>query len=189
MGTLRYTAICSIDGCTARSDGQFDFATPSAEVHAAVNAAESDVRLEVYGRRMWETMEFWATDAPLSDAAPDVVREFALQWRATPKVIASDSLAALDVPGVPGVRLEPRLTPERLAAIVAEADGVVSIGGATVAGVAVRAGLVDDVQLYVVPHTVGGGLRALPDGVEAAWRLRETRVFADGVVWLRYGRA
>jgi riboflavin biosynthesis pyrimidine reductase len=41
----------------------------------------------------------------------------------------------------------------------------VGIGGPTLAAEAFRAGLVDDVHLFLHPVVVGGGTRALPDGV------------------------
>jgi dihydrofolate reductase len=49
--------------------------------------------------------------------------------------------------------------------IVAGATGVVGIFGPTVAAPAIRAGLVEEFQFFVVPKLVGGGLRALPDDV------------------------
>ena len=43
----------------------------------------------------------------------------------------------------------------------------VSVGGPTLAAEAFRAGLVDDVHLFLHPVLVGGGTRALPDDVHA----------------------
>jgi dihydrofolate reductase len=65
-------------------------------------------------------------------------------------------------------------------------DGDVSIGGPTLAAHAIRAGLVDEYQLFVVPVIVGGGLSALPSGVRASLDLVDERRFASGVVFLRY---
>ena len=39
------------------------------------------------------------------------------------------------------------------------------VGGADLAGQAIKAGLADEVRLFLVPVAVGGGKRALPDGV------------------------
>src|SRR5690349_11713049 len=130
MGTLRYTAMCSVDGYTTRPDGSFDFAMPSLEVHAAVNATEREVGTVVYGRRMWETMTYWATDDPMGPDEPDESREYAEIWRAQRKIVLSDTLGAVDVANT---RVAPRADVARIAAIVAEIDGVVGIGGPTVA--------------------------------------------------------
>ena len=64
------------------------------------------------------------------------------------------------------------------------------IGGATLAGVAMRAGLIDEYALATYPVLVGGGtpfFTALDDWVKL--RLVETRVFPDGVVLTRYETA
>ena len=49
-----------------------------------------------------------------------------------------------------------------------------------------RLGLVDEVRLLVNPVIVGGGKRALPDGIRLDLELLEERRFASGVVYLRY---
>jgi hypothetical protein len=62
----------------------------------------------------------------------------------------------------------------------------VSIGGPTLAAHAIRAGLVDEYQLFVTPVIVGGGTPALPAGTRASLDLVGERRFASGVVYLRY---
>ena len=61
------------------------------------------------------------------------------------------------------------------------------VGGPTIAAALLRAGLVDDVRVYVQPVVLGAGLPFLPPlegriGLE----LLETRTFASGVVFLHY---
>lgn len=65
--------------------------------------------------------------------------------------------------------------------------GVAAIGGATLAAEAFRAGLVDEVHLFLVPYVTGGGKPALPGGLRLA--LEDERRFADGTVYLRYRTA
>ena len=60
------------------------------------------------------------------------------------------------------------------------------IGGAALAGEAMRHGLVDEVQLLLSPVIVGGGTRALPDGVRLDLELVDERRFGNGVVHLAY---
>jgi dihydrofolate reductase len=67
-------------------------------------------------------------------------------------------------------------------------DGELSIGGAELAGQAIRAGLVDELRLFVSPVVVGGGTPALPD-VRWDLELVEERRFGNGVVFLRYRSA
>ena len=61
-----------------------------------------------------------------------------------------------------------------------------SVGGPDLAAQAIRAGLVDDLQLFVVPILVGGGKRSLPDGVRVTLELLDEQRFRNGVVHLRY---
>ena len=60
------------------------------------------------------------------------------------------------------------------------------MGGADLAGQAIRAGLVDEVQLFLVPALVGGGKRALPADARSDLELLDLRRFASGAVYLRY---
>ena len=60
------------------------------------------------------------------------------------------------------------------------------MGGPELAGQAIRAGLVDEIQLFLTPVLVGGGTPALPDDVRVRLELVDERRFADGVVYLHY---
>jgi dihydrofolate reductase len=63
----------------------------------------------------------------------------------------------------------------------------ITVGGADLAGQALAAGLVDELQLLIAPVIVGGGTRALPDSVRLDLELLEERRFANGASFLRYG--
>jgi len=69
----------------------------------------------------------------------------------------------------------------------AEMEHDLTVNGAELAGAAMAAGLVDELRLMLVPVIVGGGKRAISDGLTAELDLRETRRFASGVVFLGYG--
>jgi riboflavin biosynthesis pyrimidine reductase len=71
-------------------------------------------------------------------------------------------------------------------ALKASAQRDLTVGGAELAGAALRAGVVDEVQLFLNPVVVGGGKRALPDGVRLGLELLDERRFGSGVVYLRY---
>jgi dihydrofolate reductase len=60
-----------------------------------------------------------------------------------------------------------------------------AVFGPTLARQAFAAGLVDEVQVFLVPLVVGGGLSLWPV-TRTALRLCDERRFAGGVVWLRY---
>jgi riboflavin biosynthesis pyrimidine reductase len=61
-----------------------------------------------------------------------------------------------------------------------------SVGGPGLAAHALRAGLVDELHLFVNPVVVGGGNAALPDDVRLQLELLGEHRFGNGVVHLHY---
>ena len=181
MARLIYSAIASLDGYTADEAGNFDWAAPDAELHAFVNDRERDVGTHLYGRRMYETMAVWETMDV--SAEPEVMRDYAGIWRAADKVVYSRTLAA---PSTPRTRIERAFDPEAVRRMKRTAGRDISVGGPGLAANALRAGIVDEIQLFLVPAVVGGGTRALPDGLRADLDLLDERRFAGGAVYLRY---
>src|SRR5713226_2774231 len=179
MAKLVYSAIASLDGYVADEQGNFDWAAPSDEVHAFVNDLERPVGTYLYGRRMYEVMRYWET-VSLEDRSP-ASRDFAGIWRAADKIVYSSTLSATSSART---RIEPRFDPEAVRALKQRGD--VSIGGPCLAAAAIRAGLVDEYQLFVTPVVVGGGTSVFPDGVRADLVLAEEHRFTSGVVFLRY---
>lgn len=179
--SLVFSAIASLDGYTVDATGSFDWAAPDEEVHAAVNARERGVGTYLYGRRMFETMRVWQDIG--GDDEPPVIREYADIWRAADKVVFSSTLTGVTTART---RVEPVFDPGAVRTIVDSAAGDVSIGGPTLAAEALRAGLVDEVALLLVPVSVGGGTPALPPGLLLRLDLLEEHAFSSGVVLLRY---
>jgi dihydrofolate reductase len=182
MARLVYLAIASLDGYVADEDGRFDWSVPDDEVHAFVNDAERSIGTHLYGRRLYDVMAAWETIATGPDE-PAAIRDYAAIWRAADKVVYSRTL---DAPRTARTRIERELDPAAVLAMKASASADLSIGGAELAGQALRAGLVDDVRLLLSPVVVGGGTRALPDGVRVDLELAGERRFANGVVHLHY---
>ncbi|MBC3190097.1 dihydrofolate reductase family protein [Pseudonocardia sp. C8] len=183
MGRLRYTAIMSADGFLTDPDGRYDWAVPDDEVLAFVTDRERGADTHLYGRRMYEEMRVWED---VSSGWPDLELEFARTWRAATKVVYSSTLPEV---ATARTRLERVFDPVRVRAIVDGAPHDVSVSGPTLAAEAFRHDLVDDVELYLVPMLVGGGLRALPDGVRAGLELAGQHRFGNGFAFLHYRRA
>ena len=181
MAQLIYSGITSLDGYVADSSGNFDWSAPDEEVHAFVNDLERDAGTYLLGRRMYEVMSVWETMGGPDD--PPVIQNFARIWQGADKVVYSASLAN---PTTPRTRVERAFDPEAVSELKASAGGSISIGGATLAAAALRAGLVDECQIFLNPVAVGGGLRFLPDGLNLRLELQEERRFRNGVVYLRY---
>jgi len=182
MGRLTYTVLMSLDGYVADASGGFDWAAPDEEVHAFVNDLERPVGTYLYGRRMYETMVFWET-AGLADDDPEVIRDFGSLWRAADKIVFSQTLTSVRSART---RIERDFDPAAIRRLKQRADADLSVGGAELAGQALAAGLVDELQLLLVPVIVGAGRRALPADVAARLRLIGTRTFAGGVVYAHY---
>jgi dihydrofolate reductase len=179
VSRLVYTAIASLDGYVVDADGSFEWAFPDAELHAAVNEAERPMGTYLLGRRMYEVLAVWDT---IEDDEP-VIRDYAQIWRGADKVVYSTTL---DRVTTARTRLEPVFDPVEVRRLVDATERDVSIGGPTLAAHALRAGIVDQLNLYLHPVVVGGGTPALPDGVRLDLELRSERRFGAGAVHLGY---
>jgi dihydrofolate reductase len=182
MARLIYASIGSLDGYVVDAQGSFDWAAPDEEVHAFVNGLERPIGTYLYGRRMYETMRFWETAGTGEDESR-AMRDYAGIWRAADKVVYS---ATLETPTSARTRIERSLEPARVRDLKASCARDITIGGASLAGAAIRAGLVDELQLFLTPVIVGGGTRALPDDVRLDLELVDERRFERGVVYVRY---
>jgi dihydrofolate reductase len=182
MTDLIYHAICSVDGYVNDVDGRFDWAAPDAEVHAFVNDLERPIGTYLYGRRLYETMAVWQTFG-LDPAEHPAVRDYGELWRAADKVVYSRTLEGVSTPRT---RLERSFDPIAVRALKDAAERPLTVGGASLAAEAFRAGLVNECRLTVVPELVGGGTPALPAGIRRSLELADERRFANGTVSLRY---
>ena len=182
MAQLIYSAIASLDGFIEDADGNFDWAAPDEEVHAFVNDLERPVGTYLYGRRMYETMAVWDT-MPLDDE-PDVMRDFAELWRAADKVVYSRTLADVSTGRT---RLEREFDVGAARELKRDSARDIGIGGPELAGQALAAGIVDEIQLFLTPVLVGVGKHSLPTTAQLSLDLRDQRRFVNGTVFLRYG--
>ena len=182
MARLVYTVLTSLDGYVADEAGNFEWAMPSEDVHRFVNELESSVGTYLFGRRLYEVMAVWQ-NMPGIEQEPDVIREYADIWQSTDKIVFSETLSAVTTPKT---RLERSFDPQSVRAMVTDQDQDVSIGGPTLATHALKAGIVDDVHLFVFPVVVGGGTPSWPAGAQIALELVDQNRFDDGTVYLHY---
>jgi dihydrofolate reductase len=179
MAKLIYATLASLDGYIADEQGNFDWARPDEEVHAFFNDLERPVGTHLYGRRMYDTMRVWED----IDEGPPVIRDFASIWRAADKLVFSTTLETVSTTRT---RLEPSFDPDAVRRMKADATADLSIGGATIAGSALAAGLIDEIHLVLAPVVVGAGTAALPTDARVDLELRDERRFAGGMVHLHY---
>ena len=183
MAKLIYATISSLDGYVADENGKFDWAEPDEEVHTFVNDLERSAGTHLYGRRLYEVLVAWETMDERPDQ-PQVILDFAEIWQAADKIVYSRTLEAVSSART---RIEREFDPEAVRKLKATSEHDLLIGGPELAAHAVRAGLVDEYHLFLAPVLVGGGKRALPDGVRVDLELLDERRFASGFIYLRYG--
>jgi dihydrofolate reductase len=180
VGTLRYTAITSLDGYVADAQGSFDWAAPDEAVHAFVNDLERAVGTYLYGRRMYEVMRFW--DTTPADAPP-FMTDYAAIWQAADKIVFSSTL---EEASTARTKLERRFHPDAVRALKEGSDRDLSIGGPELAASALHAGLIDELARLIVPAVVGGGTGFLPGDLRLDLDLVDEHRFANGTVYLAY---
>jgi dihydrofolate reductase len=104
-------------------------------------------------------------------------------WQAAEKIVYSRTLAELRSART---RIEHEFDPDAVQRLKADAERDMSINGPGLAAHALRAGLVDEVQMFVHPVIVGGGKRFFPDGVQSKLELIEERAFRNQIITVRY---
>jgi dihydrofolate reductase len=182
MAKLIYATNLSLDGYIEDERGGIDMGPLDDDLFAFYTDLLRSVGTFLYGRRLYEAMAVWETDAALATQS-DLMADFATAWQAANKVVYSTTLAA--VPTVK-TRLEPRFDPASVREIKASATSDLTVGGAHLAAQAFEAGLVDECRLFVWPVILGGGKPGLPSGDRSDLELLDERRFGNGVVHLRY---
>jgi dihydrofolate reductase len=181
VAKLTYLMLASLDGYVTDERGRFDWAEPDEDVHTLVNELQRSVGTHLYGRRMYEVLVSWET-LPLG-GQPPYIRDYAEIWRSADKVVYS---SGLDTVSSARTRIERSFDPDAVRAMKAAAERDLGIGGPHLAAEAFGAGLIDEVFLFLAPVLVGGGTRALPDGVRLDLELLDERRFDNGFVYVRH---
>jgi dihydrofolate reductase len=181
MAIVTYNLHVSLDGYIEDPDGSLDYSMPDEESHRFSNRQTVETSVFLFGRRLYEAMEDYWTD-PERAAGDPVEAEFAELYKATPRVVFSDTLTS--VPD--GCRLV------RSVDAVAEVERMKRETGGTlaVAGASLAASLFDSIdqfELIVVPTILGGGKPYFPVGHRLNLVLEEQRHFpTSGWMYLRY---
>jgi dihydrofolate reductase len=172
----------SLDGYIADETGNPEWSTPDEEVFAFINDLVRPIGMYLYGRKMYETMAVWETPKVIPGLTP-AMQDFARVWQAADKIVYSKSRETVTAPKT---RLEREFHPQAVRELKAQSRLDISVAGPTLAAHAIRAGLVDEYHLLVVPTMLGGGMRVLPGNVCMSLDLLDERRFANGMVYLRY---
>ncbi|MEU4068412.1 dihydrofolate reductase family protein [Streptomyces wedmorensis] len=183
MRKLIYGMNLTLDGYIAAPGDDIGWSVPSDELFQFWSDQLQATDLSLYGRKLWQTMSsYWPTGDQQPNATPAEI-EFARRWRNMSKVVFSSTINKVDW----NTRLVTGDAVTEITRLKAEDGGPMDIGGATLAGAAMRAGLIDEYVIAAHPVLVGGGtpfFTPLDDWVNL--NLVETRMFPSGVVLTRY---
>ncbi|GLX23217.1 dihydrofolate reductase family protein [Streptomyces lavendulae] len=183
MRKLIYGMNVTLDGYIAAPGDDIGWSVPSDELFRFWSDRLQATDLSLYGRKLWQTMSsYWPTADQQPDATPAEI-EYACRWRDMSKVVFSSTIDEVDW----NTRLVTGDAVAEITRLKAEDGGPMDIAGATLAGAAMRAGLIDEYVLATAPVLVGGGtpfFTALDNWVNL--KLIETRTLPCGVTLTRY---
>jgi dihydrofolate reductase len=180
---LIYSMSVSVDGYIADRSGGFGWSAPGEEQFRFHLAQTHELGAVLCGRKLYETMLVWDTDASLR--ANELEAKFADVWCAIPKVVFSRTLDRV----AGNARLAQASLADEVAAALDSTEKDVEIGGAGLAAAAIGLGLVNEFRMFRNPVVVGGGTPFMPPVTEAVGlELVETRTFASRVIYERYRR-
>lgn len=168
MRRLRYQVAVSLDGFIAGPKGEYDWLLSDSSIDFKALFKEFDTA--VMGRKTYEEMKAQGGDGTLSGL--DVV-------------VFSKSLPPRTAKGI-------RLTQEDASEVVAglkkqQGRDIWLFGGGVLFRSLLDAGLVDTVELALMPVLVGSGVPLLPAGALAKLELVDQKILpASGIVFLSY---
>jgi dihydrofolate reductase len=184
MRRLSFYLILTADGMYADEDGGLDHYDPAEPEHRFANDLMRDAGDQVMGRKMYEVMGYWDTVDLDDPATPDVEREFARHWRATPKHVVTRGRPELG----PNASIIEGDVVEAVRAMKAGDGPDIALGaGADLFATLAEADLIDVYRFLVIPKAIGRG-KALFSGLTRTLDLRliGSRAFPEGTVLLEY---
>jgi dihydrofolate reductase len=144
--------------------------------------ATSGSGMLMFGRATYEMMKsFWPT--------PEAIRDDPAMAKAvntTPKIVFSRTLAkAEEGPNWINISLLKEIKPEEILGLK-EKEEITILGSGTIVRQLANLGLIDELNLVVVPYLMGAGKPLFKDVRPTNLELLEARTFKNGIVLLRY---
>jgi dihydrofolate reductase len=182
MSKLIYFTPTSLDGFVAGENDSMNWSAPDEEVYVIISDLHRSIGTYLYGRKNYETMTVWETPEVMPDLT-SASMDFARVWKAADKIVYSKSLETVSTSKT---RLEQEFDPQAVRALKAQSPHDISVAGPNLAAQAIRAEVVDELQLLVVPYILGGGKPVLPRDLGVKLELLDERRVGNGWVYLRY---
>ncbi len=169
MRLVRYGGAMSLDGYIAGPNGEYDWIVIDPDMDFARMMTEFDTYL--IGRKTFEAMARMGDDAPPSPGIKNIVFSRTLKAADYPHIVLESDAERV----VTGLRQKP-------------GKDIALFGGGELFRSLLAAGLVDRIEVAVVPVLLGGGIPLLPSPAQRAkLELRKHRVYEKtGTVSLEY---
>lgn len=196
MRKVILSMMVSLDGKTARSDGNLDWFSTDRDFEDEMLSLLGSVDGMLFGRKSYQLLaDYWpnadqpgAPDAPGGFTTKERAREFTRLMNTNLKLVVSTTLKQL--PWGPARLISSDVAGEVRRMKAAPGRDLVLFAGAGLARTFVELDLLDEWRLMVHPVALGAGLDLFaPPLPERTLRLLEARAFSSGVVLLRYARA
>lgn len=164
-----------------------DWVSIDEPLHRVFNERAAAMTMSVEGRKVRDLMDPFWPDARTDESLPAYLREYGHVWTDQEKVLVSRTRTSADH----NTRIIAEDAIEQLAALRAEREGDIGVGGPNVASQLLDAGLLDELLLFTHPAVLGGG-RPLFDPPASGTRppllldLLEQQRYDNGVVLHRY---
>jgi len=185
MRKLIYFTTITLDGNFSGPDGGLEhFGPPPEEEHQYANDLVRGSDALVFGRRMYEVMSYWDGVDPKDPQTPRVEAEFASIYQTKPRFVLSRTLTSVDDKAV---LLKDDIIDE-VARLKRQDGGYLGLGcGPELLSLFLSHGIVDEMQLLVLPIVLGEGIRLFRDIHELkSLSLLSAQTFGTGSVLLSY---
>ena len=150
MGKLVFGMMQSLDGYVDGVAGKLEMPSPGPVLHRHFNDHVRSLGGCLYGRRIYEIMQYWDEDQP--EWGP-VERDFAAAWRAQPKWVVSRTLKSVGA----NATLVGKDVEAFVRQLKKDIGGEIDVAGPTLAGSLTELGLIDEYRLYFRPFVLGAG--------------------------------
>lgn len=166
MRRIRYQVACSLDGFIATAEDAFDWITPEPSFDFEAHMVQFDTLL--MGRRTFE-----------------IIRSMGETFPGKQVLVASQSLRQTDFPDVEIVSENLK---ERVLELRSESGlDIWLYGGGKLFAQLLQWGLVDTVELAVIPVLLGGGVPMFPpNGTQYSLILTKHRAYPSGMLLVEY---